>query len=207
MSEILVLAITMMAGPQIITAVLLITSKRAVAASLGFIAGIAFATLTGSAVFYSIAKLFSLSDPATSHPSHTALVIQSILVGLLIVLAIKKYIGRKTSVEPKWMASLVNASPKTAFKTALTLIYLMPGDIIMMSIVGINLASHSTKSYPHLMPFVALTTLIGSIPLLTFLIFHKRAVKAMPKIRAWLETNSWAVSVAVYLVFVYLLWP
>lgn len=207
MSEILVLAITMMAGPQIIAAILLTTSKRAIASSLGFIAGIAFATLSGSAIFYSIAKLFSLSDHASSHPSHTALIIQSILVGLLIVLALKKYIGRKTSVEPKWMASFVNASPKTAFKTALTLIYLMPGDIIIMSVVGINLASHATKSYPHLVPFVALTTIISSIPLLTFLIFHKRAVKAMPKIRAWMETNSWAISVVVYLVFIYLLWP
>lgn len=208
MSEILPLAFTMMIGPQIITAIILVTSINVVPASLGYVSGVAFATLTGTTAFFFIANLFNLSESDSDQPSQLALRIQTVLIVLLIVLAMRTFVNRKNAELPGWMLDLQDATPRSSFKIALTLIYLMPSDILIMSTVGVNLASHSEgEEYVHLLPFVALTALIAALPLLTYLLFREKAVETMPKVRVWMDSNSWVVSMIAYGIFLYLLWP
>lgn len=206
MSEVLPLALTMMIGPQIITAIILITSKNPISSSLGYICGVALAATTGTLLFLLLASLFDLTGPGGSEPSDAALYIQTGLVLLLIFMSIKTYINRKTVELPSWMKSLQNSTFKSAFKTALLLIYIMPTDILAMSAVGINLASKSSDAV-KLLPFLALTVFIASVPLLAYVIFRKKAAGRMPKVRRWMETNSWIVSIAANTLFLYLLWP
>jgi hypothetical protein len=205
MSEILPLAFTMMVGPQIITSIVLATADKVVKPSLAYVAGIGLATTLGTVAFFGIATLFRLRNPSSHDPSHDAKVLQTILVLLLALLALWTWHKRATTQLPSWMGKLQTATPKTAFRTALLLIFLMPADLLIMSTVGINLASHQTRL--PVVPFVGLTMLIAAAPLIAYLVFHRRAVVAMPKVRAWMDNHSWVIAIGAYAIFIALLWP
>lgn len=205
--EVLPLALTMMVGPQIITSIVLVTARRPITASLAYIAGIFFATLVGTLLFYFLAQLLQLRLGEPEQPSRLALMVQTGLVVILIIMAIRTYINRDQAHLPAWMSTLQDASPHTAFRTALTLIFLMPTDLITMSAVSINLASHNGSNYVRLLPFLLTTTFIAATPLLAYIMFRKRAVVAMPKVRLWMESNSWVVNIVAYGFFLFLVWP
>lgn len=205
MIEILPLALTMMIGPQIIAAIILITSKNAVKNSIGYLLGIAVAASVGTLIFTGLASAFDWNQPGSKEPSTTALAIQTVLIVILAVGAIKTYLSRATSSLPKWMSGLQTATPKNAFMTALALIFFMPTDLVAMATVGINLASHQDDGI-KLIPFILLTLFIAALPLLSYLIFRKRAVSKMPEVRRWMNTNSWVVSIAANMIFILLIW-
>lgn len=205
MNEILPLALTMMMGPQIITPIILVTAKKVISSSLAYILAVTLAAITGTLIFTFLAGMFGWSDPDSGEPSQLALTIQTVLIALLVFAAVKTYLGRKTAKLPKWMSSLQTATPKETFKIGLLLIFLMPTDIIAMLTVGINLASNSNGAI-QLLPFIALTAFIASLPLLAYLLMGKRAKVAMPKVREWMEGNSWVVSIVAYFVFIGLIW-
>ena len=204
--QILPLAITMMAGPQIMSALVLATSKRPVANSLAFIGGVALTASIGvllySLIGTALDSAVGLSDE--SGPSTAARVVQFILVGLLILLAIRSYRGRGESTVPKWMNSLMDATPKRSFRLATGLIFLMPTDIVAMLTVGINLTSNNL-SFSASIPFLLLTTFIAALPLLFYALFYKQAKTLMPKVRDWMQNNSWAINIGVYALFIYLI--
>jgi threonine/homoserine/homoserine lactone efflux protein len=204
--EILPLAITMMAGPQIMSAIIFVTSDRVVPVSLAFVAGVALAVAVGVAAAAGIASLLgdsvSLGDDSETGSAGT--IIQIALVALLIAGAIKNYVGRETVEPPKWLGKLQTADLKQAFRTGLLVILIMPSDVIIMLTVGMNL-EHSGSSLSDALPFVAATVLIAALPLIGFLIFHRRARRAMPKVRDWMNANSWLVNIIVCCIFVALI--
>ena len=55
------------------------------------------------------------------------------------------------------------------------------------------------------MPFIAATILIAALPVLAFLLFRRRAQRVMPKVRDWMNTNSWLVNIIVYVIFILLI--
>lgn len=202
--QILPLAITMMAGPQIMSAIVLVTSQRAVRSSLAFLLGVAVAATAGVAVARGLAALLGNAVHIDGE-SHTASVVgkvvQIVLVGLLILLAVKNYVQRSTSKPPKWLSTLLTASPATAFKTGLVLILTMPSDVIIMLTVGTNL-EHRDLGLVAAVPFIALTVLVAALPLIAYLLFHRRAVTAMPKVREWMNSNSWLINIVVCGIFI-----
>src|SRR5687768_18056849 len=100
--QILPLAITMMAGPQIMSAIIFVTASKPVKISAFFIAGVAIATTVGIAIALTLVSLLgsSLSLGDSSDNGSTGHVIQYLLVGLLVAFAVKHYLGRE-SVEPR----------------------------------------------------------------------------------------------------------
>jgi threonine/homoserine/homoserine lactone efflux protein len=199
---ILPLAITMMLGPQIMSAIIFVTAPKAVRVSVPFLAGVAIATTVGTAIFLALQTLLggdSLGDPSDS--SSIGNLIQYALAGLLIVLAVKSYLGRETAEPPAWLGTLQGADPRLALKTGLLVILLMPSDIIIMLTVGTNLAQNGA-GFLAALPFIAATVLIAALPLLVFLLFHRRAQRFMPKVRDWMNANSWLVNIIVYVVFI-----
>jgi hypothetical protein len=99
--QILPLAMTMMAGPQIMSAIIFVTADRAVRLSLAFLTGVLAAAIAGVAAARGIGGLVGdhvrLGKPA----DHTSIgsIIQYVLVGLLLAAAVKSYPGR-ASAEP-----------------------------------------------------------------------------------------------------------
>ena len=111
---ILPLAITMMAGPQIMSAIIFLTASKAVKLSASFIAGVAIATTVGVAIALAIVSLLgnSVSLGDSSDGGSTGHIIQYVLVGLLVALAVKNSVGRETVEPPSWLGTLQSADPK-----------------------------------------------------------------------------------------------
>jgi hypothetical protein len=80
----------------------------------------------------------------------------------------------------------------------------MPSDIIIMLTVGVNLAQNNSGLVAAL-PFIGATVLIAAIPLLLYLLFRRRAQRLMPKVRDWMNSNSWLVNIIVCVVFIALI--
>jgi len=197
--QILPLAITMMLGPQIMSAIIFVTTSKPVKLSAYFLAAVAIAATMGVAIFLALGNNVSLGDPNDN--GSTGNIIQYVLVGLLVLLSIKNYLGRETIEPPKWLGALQNAEPGTAFKTGFLMISLMPSDLIIMLTVGTNLAQNNS-SFVAALPFIAATVLVAALPVLFYLLFRRRAREFMPKMRDWMNNNAWAVNVIVYVVFI-----
>jgi hypothetical protein len=200
------LAITMNAGPQIMSAIIFVTAPKALKLSAYFLAGVVIAVTAGVTITYTLATLLSnsvsLGDPSDS--GSLGHIIQYVLVGLLLILSIKSYVGRETSEPPRWLGAMENAKPRTAFTTGLLLLSVFPSDLVILVTVGINLA-HNNASLVGAVPFIAATIFIAALPMLSYLLFRRRAQRAMPKVRDWMNTHSWLVNIIVYIVFILLI--
>src|SRR5688572_22624995 len=146
-TAILPLAVTMMAGPQIMSAIIFVTSESAVKTSIAFVLGVLVATTIGVAALRGILTLVgdsaSLGD--SSNNGSAGHIVQFALVALLVAAAIKNYVGRETVEPPKWLGKLQQAGPKQALRTGLLVILFMPSDLIVMLTVATNLV-HSGDS-------------------------------------------------------------
>ena len=204
--DILPLAITMMAGPQIMSAIIFVTTPKPVKVSVPFIAAVAIAVTVGVLITRTLAALLgnivSLGDP--SNAGSLGHIIQYLLVGLLVALAVKNYVNRETIEPPQWLGTLMTADWKTALKTGLLLILLFPSDVIVQLTVGINL-EHNDLRLVAALPFIAATTLIAALPLLLYLLFHRRAQRLMPQVREWMNTHSWLVNIIACGIFIVLI--
>jgi Sap, sulfolipid-1-addressing protein len=204
--QVVPLAITMMAGPQIMSAIIFVTHARAMRVSLAFILGAAIGVTGGVAIAMGIASLLgSNTDLGDSgDPSSTGTIIQIALVALLIAAAIRNWVKRATIKPPKWLGALMEADEKRAFTLGLLLLTLFPSDAVVLLTVGMNL-EQSNSPYTEALPFIGLTLLIAALPLLGYLLFRRRAVQAMPKVRDWMNSNSWLVNIVVYVIFILLI--
>jgi hypothetical protein len=203
---VLPLAITMNAGPQIMSAIIFVTANKPLKLSAYFITGVVIAVSVGVTITYTLATVLgnsvSLGDP--SHSGSIGNIIQYLLVGLLVILSIKSYVGRETSEPPRWLGALQNAGPRTAFTTGLLLLSVFPSDFVVLMTVGVNLAQNNA-SLLGAVPFVVATILIAALPVLSYLLFRRRAERAMPKVRDWMNTHSWLVNIIVYVIFIFLI--
>ena len=205
-SSIVPLAITMMAGPQILSAIIFVTSDRPIAISAAYVSAIGLTTAAWVLIWTLIASAFGdkLHEHMTKEPSTLGKVLPIVLVALLLLASLRAYLTRKTSEPPKWLAGLQRAGVAKAFALGVLLITLMPGDIVVLSTTGIHLESEG-KGFVDGLPFIGLTTLIAALPLLFYLLFRRRAVEATPKAREWMNTNSWLVNIGVYAIFIVLI--
>jgi hypothetical protein len=203
---VLPLAITMNAGPQIMSAIIFVTAQKPLKLSAYFLTGVVIAVTAGVTITYTLANVLgnggSLGDPSSG--GSLGNIVQYVLVGLLVLLSIRSYLGRETSEAPRWLAAMQNAKPSRAFTTGLLLLSIFPSDLVILVTVGVNLAQHDASLLAAL-PFIAATILIAALPALSYLLFRRRAKEAMPKVRDWMNTNSWLVNIIVYVIFILLI--
>jgi hypothetical protein len=203
---VLPLAITMNAGPQIMSALIFVTASKPLKLSAYFLAGVVIAVSVGVTITFTLASALggSISLGDSSDSGSLGNIIQYALVGLLVFASIRSYLGRATSEPPRWLGTMQNAKPKTAFLAGLLLLSVFPSDFIVLMTVGVNLAQSGSNLLAAL-PFVAATILIAAMPLISYLLFRRRAEVAMPKVRDWMNTHSWLVNIIVYIVFIVLI--
>ena len=200
------LAITMNAGPQIMSAIIFVTAAKPLKLSAYFLAGVVIAVTAGVTITYTLATTLgnSISLGDSSDSGSLGNIIQYLLVGLLVFLSIKNYVGRETIEPPRWLGALQNANPRTAFMTGLLLLSVFPSDLVILVTVGVNLAQNNAPLLGAV-PFVVATILIAALPVLSYLLFRRGAQRVMPKVREWMNTNSWLVNIIVYVVFILLI--
>ena len=206
MSQVLPLAITMMAGPGIMAAIIFVTHEQAVKVSAAYVLGIAISVTVFTAVALGVASLLGsgVSFGDSSDSGSTGKIIQYALVGLILLAALKNYLGRETAEPPKWLGSLLAMKPLKALLTGLAIIPLMPSDVVIMFTVGVNI-EQDNGSFVDALPFIGLTILVAALPFLGYLLFRRRAVTAMPKLRDWMNSHSWLVNIIVCFIFIALI--
>ena len=99
------------------------------------------------------------------------------------------------------MSRLQAATPKLTFTLGLLLLGLFPSDLVTSISVGIHLANHG-EPWWHTLPFVLLTLLLLAAPALAVLALGERARTLLPKVRDWMDNNSWIVSEIVLAFFI-----
>jgi Sap, sulfolipid-1-addressing protein len=198
------LAITMMAGPQIMSAIIFVTSEKVVKLSLAFIVGAAIGVTGGVIVAKGIVSLTGIDLGDSSNSGSAGNIIQVVLVLLLVAASVRNFVKRATIEPPKWLGALMEAEPRKAFLLGLVLLTIFPSDAVILLTVGTNL-EQSNSSVVDALPFIGLTILIAAAPFLFYLLFHRRAVRAMPKVRDWMNANSWLVNIIVYGIFIALI--
>ena len=188
------MAIVMIAGPQILSAIFLATSESWKRNSIAYILGAALSiTLVASAAFF-----IGGGRPGGSDGNTT---IYWIVLGLLLVAMLRTFLRREESEPPKWMGKLQQATPKFAFLLGAALLGVFPTDIITSVAVGSSLAANGDPWW-HLFPFIGLTLLLLASPMLILLVMGERGQAFLPKARKWMTDNSWIVNEFVLLLFV-----
>src|SRR5215210_9378551 len=203
-TAILPLAITMMAGPQILSAIIFVTGKEPVKVSLAYVVGVGLAAAVSVLFWYLLAGALDIAPKTNSQPSTAGKIVSLVLVGLLILASVKAFLGRETAEPPKWLGSLQDAGWQHAFRLGLLLILLMPSDLVIAMTTGAHLQSGG-HAYSEALPFIGLVALIAALPLIFFVLFRRRASVAMPKVRDWMNANSALVNIAVYVIFIVLI--
>lgn len=199
LAAILPLSFVMIAGPQIISAFFLATSKDWGRDSLSYLAGAAVSITAVVTLAYVVAS--GTTQAADSRMEGTAgTVIDWIVLGLVLLLIVRVYLTRNTSEPPKWMGKLQEARPRFAFLLGLALLGVFPTDILGSITAGLHVARHG-DAWWQCLPFVAMTLLLLSLPALGVVVLGRRAETVLPAIRDWMSEKSWVVSEVVLVFF------
>ena len=184
----------MIAGPQLLSAIFLATSEDWRRNSFAFVFG---ATLSITLI---VAVTYFLGNGATGEgSSHTGLQIIALL--LLLFGMVYVYLNREESEPPKWMGKLQAASPRFSFKLGFLLLGVFPTDILTSAAVGSYLSGNGLPLTDSI-GFILLTVSLLALPSVAVLALGERAEAFLPKVRDWMNTNSWIVNEAVILLFV-----
>jgi hypothetical protein len=122
------------------------------------------------------------------------------VLALLVFAAIHTFRSRKQSEPPKWMGKLQEATPKATLVLGFLLLGFFPSDLVTSVTVGTFLGSHG-DGWVEVLPFVGLTLLLLASPALAVAMIGNRAQTLLPKIRDWMNTNSWIISEVVIVFF------
>jgi Sap, sulfolipid-1-addressing protein len=192
------LAFVMIAGAQIISSFFFATSEKWATVSTAYVLGAGCSILAIVTASYFIAK--GLKGGGGSGDSKTK-TLDYVIVGLLVVAMVFVFLRRKQSQPPKWMGKLETATPKFSFTLGFLLLGFFPSDLLCSIAIGAHLANHSDPWW-HALPFILLTLLLLGLPALLVLILGQRAERLLPKIRDWMNNNSWVVSEIVLVFFI-----
>src|SRR5687767_14622984 len=102
----------MSAGPQIVTAVFLATSRDARRNSLAFLASVAAATTIGVTIFYLVGS--SVSGDTSEDSGRNWL--DYLILALLVFMAVRVFMQREHTEPPKWMGRLETADARFSAK-------------------------------------------------------------------------------------------
>jgi len=188
------MAFVMIAGPQFLSAIFLATSENWRRNSAAYLAGAALSVTAIVTIAYFVGN--GVSDAGASRDT-----LDIVVLVLLVAVALRTFVGRKEAEPPKWMGRLQTANPKFSFRLGFLLLGVFPTDILTSWAVGTYLASHGDPWW-HYLPFVGLTLLFLALPTILILVFGHRAQAFMPKVRDWMNTNSWIVSEIVIVFFI-----
>jgi hypothetical protein len=195
---VLPLAIVMVAGPQIISSFFFATSEKWQSDSIAYILGAAVGLLVVITIAFLVAKGITSGGTESESGSRT---LDFVIVALLFLAMAYVFSRRRNTKPPKWMGKLQAATPKFTFILGFLLLGFFPSDILTSIAVGAHLANHG-ETWLHAVPFVFLTVLFLALPALAVLILGQRAEARLPKVRDWMNENSWIVSEIVLAFFI-----
>jgi hypothetical protein len=199
--EVLPLSIVMIAGPQILSSIFLATSERWRTNSAAYVFGAALSISLVVVFAYLLGS--SLGDGGGLLGASARQLLYLVVLVLLLYAAVDTYRKREVSEPPVWMGKLTNAAPGFSFKLGFLLLGIFPTNIVTSVSVGTFLAANADP-VTDAAGFVSLTLFILALPSLGVLVLGERAEAVLPKIRDWMNDNTWIISEAVIALFVVL---
>lgn len=196
-AKILPLAFVMVAGPQIISAFFFATSEEWKRVSAAYVLGAAVSITAIVSAAYLLAQGAGNDEGGDSGLN----TIDYVVLALLVLAAVHTFRSRHQSEPPKWMGKLQTASPKMTLVLGFLLLGFFPSDIVTSISVGSFLGSHG-DAWWEVLPFVGLTLLFLAAPALAVALLGQRAQTVLPRIRNWMNTNSWIISEGVIVFFI-----
>jgi hypothetical protein len=198
LAKILPLAFVMIAGPQIISAFFFATGESWKRVSAAYVLGAAISVTAVVSVSYLLANgTDSGGDSGDSGPN----AIDCVLVALLLFAMVYNFRQRNQSEPPKWMGKLQAATPRMTLVLGFLLLGFFPSDLVTSVSVGGFLANHGNPWW-HALPFVLLTLLLLALPALLVASLGSRAQAFLPKVRDWMNDNSWIINEVVLAFFI-----
>jgi hypothetical protein len=194
LAAVLPLAFVMVAGPQIISSFFFATSDDWKRESAAYVVGAAVSVTAMVTVGFLLASKLGGDGGSDAGISWG-------IVALLVFAMIHNFRKRHDSEPPKWMGKLQNATPRLTFTLGFLLLGFFPSDIVTSLSVGAHLGDRGDPWW-NLLPFVFLTLVLLGSPALGVLLLGGRAQKLLPKIRDWMNTNSWIISEVVIVFFI-----
>jgi Sap-like sulfolipid-1-addressing protein len=197
-AKVLPLAFVMVAGPQIISSFLFATSPAWKRLSAAYVLGAAVSISLVVATAFLLAKGASSSSEEADSGLTT---VDYVVLALLLFAIVRTYLKREESEPPKWMGKLQGATPKTALVLGFLLLGFFPSDIVTAASVG-GFLGRNGDTFLQALPFIGLTLLFLGSPALLVVGLGHRAQTLLPKVRDWMNQNSWIVSEVVLVFFV-----
>jgi hypothetical protein len=196
---VLPLIAVMVAGPQIVSAIFLATSGHWARNSAAFIGGAALSITLVTTIAYVVTRLAGAAAGGTRHSSVRNGIDIAVVV-LLVILSAAVLRRRGRSDPPSWMGKLQNASAPLSFALGFLLLGVFPSDIITSIAVGAHVAGHGGPWW-HTSVFVVFTLALLAVPVLLTAAAGRRAAVILPRVRDWMNRNSWVVSEVVIVFF------
>src|SRR5829696_2338520 len=191
---VLPLAFVMVAGPQILSSFFFATSEDWRRTSAAYVLGAAIS------ISIVVSAAFLLSNGASNSGTSDDTIYYIVLV-LLLFGMLHTFRTRKTAEPPSYMGKLQTAKPRFCFTLGFLLLGFFPSDLLTSMSVGGYLEAQGDPLY-YSLGFLGLTLLLLGLPALLVLFMGKRAATFLPKIRDWMNDNSWIVNEAVLALFV-----
>lgn len=189
--DVLSLVFVMIAGPQILSPIFLATTENWRRNSAAYVGGAALSIT----LVVTIAYVFGVGAIGQGASNTT-------LSAVVLVLAmVQTFRTRDESEPPQWMGELGAATPRFSFRLGFLLLGFFPTDVLTSVAVGSYLAANGSP-WTDVVPFILLTLLVLSLPLLVLIAFGERAEAFLPRARDWMDTNSWIVNEVVILFFI-----
>jgi Sap, sulfolipid-1-addressing protein len=195
---VLPLAFVMVAGPQIISAVFFATSEGWGRLSAAYVFGATAGIMLVVASGYLLAGAFGGGDGDGASRLRG---IDYAIVALLLFAMVHKFRTRAESEPPRWMGRLQNATPALAFGLGFALLGFFPSDLVTSLSIGAHLGNDGDPPW-YALPFLLLTLLFLASPALTVAALGRRGERLLPRVRDWMNANSWIVSELVLAFFV-----
>jgi hypothetical protein len=198
--QFLPLAAGAIAPVMIVAAIVMLGSQGGLAKSLAFLVGRAIAYAIWGGLFVALAG--KLAGSGGEGPSTASLAIRTILGGLLLILAVKSYLGEDDpdAPPPKWMAVLDKARATTLLGIGFLL------SVIQLRFVLLMLAgagSIANAQLPSVQVVISLAVLILAmiwpqlLPVVLYAVMGDRAQGMLDGLNAWLARHQRSVNVVV----------
>jgi len=194
--SVLPLAVVMVAGPQLLSAIFLATSEQWRRNSVAYVTGAGLGiglVVSGAYVLASGRRSVGASNRTLSW----------LVVVLLIVAAVNVYRTRETADAPAWMGKLTGASPRFSLRLGFLLLGFFPTNLLTAVAVGTTLSGEGAPLFDAA-GFVLMTLLLLAGPVLSVLALGERGEQRLPEVRDWMNDNAWLVNEFVIGVFLVL---
>jgi threonine/homoserine/homoserine lactone efflux protein len=121
---------------------------------------------------------------------------------ILVVVAVRMWLGRSEESTPAWLSTLMDAGPREAVRYGLLLSLANPKELLMAAAAGLAVGASDVGTVAAagaIAVFVAVGAASVAAPLVVFLVGGRSTLGRLATIREWLQCNSVAVASGVLL--------